>query len=188
MSLATTQPDQDRIALGLAEKLARVLAQRTRWTIPANIELRIYPDLDTFRNATSEPGWVAAHTAGRRIQLQPVAVLQSRGALESTLSHELAHVLMDSQGGVALPVWFREGLAGYIEKGRGTGTARIPADADLLQTGDSARARRAYADAEAMVASEVTRYGESTVLDWVKRGVPPEVTKASASHATTNSR
>lgn len=188
MSLTTTQPDQDRIALSLAEKLARALAQRTRWPIPPDIELRIYPDLDTFRNATGEPGWVAAHTTGRRIHLQPVAVLRSRGALESTLSHELMHVLMDSQSGPALPLWFREGLAEYLEKGRATGTARIPIESDLRQTSDPARARRAYADAAAMVASLGQRYGETTVLDWVKRGVPPEVTKASTSHAATNSK
>ncbi len=188
MSLTTTQPDQDRVALGLAEKLARALAQRTRWAIPPDIELRIYPDLDTFRNATGEPGWVAAHTAGRRIHVQPVAVLRSRGALESTLSHEVVHVLMESQGGPALPLWFREGLTEYLDKGRGTGTARIPSESDLRQTSDPARARRAYADAAAMVAGLEQRYGESTVLDWVKRGVPPEVTKASTNHATTNSK
>jgi stage II sporulation protein D len=188
MSLTTTQPDQDRPALALAEKLARALAQRTHWAIPPDLELRIYPDLDTFRNATGEPGWVAAHTAGRRIHLQPVAVLRSRGALESTLSHELVHVLMEAQAGPALPLWFREGLAAYLEKGRGTGTARIPSEDDLRQTSDPARARRAYADAAAMAASLGQHYGESAVLDWVKRGVPPEVTKASTSHAATNSK
>jgi hypothetical protein len=95
---------------------------------------------------------------------------------------------MDSQGGPALPVWFREGLAGYLQNGRGTGTARIPSDSDLRQTSDPVRARRAYADAAAMVASLGQRYGESAVLDWVKRGVPLEVTRASVSHAATNSK
>jgi stage II sporulation protein D len=188
MSLMTTQSDQDRVALGTAEKLVNALAQRTRWTIPTDVEIRVYPDLDTFRNATGEPGWVAAHTVGRRIDLQPVSILQSRQALESTLLHELVHVLMDSQGGPALPTWFREGLAGYLQNGRGTGTARIPLDTDLRRTSDPARARRAYADAAAMIATLEQRYGEPTVLDWVKRGVPPEVTKASTSHATTNSK
>jgi stage II sporulation protein D len=188
ISLMTTQPDQDRVALAASERLARTLAQRTRWTVPQNIELRVYPDLDSFRNATGEPGWVAAHTAGRRIHLQPLATLKSRGALESTLSHELVHVLMESQAGPSLPVWFREGVAGYLDKGRGTGVARIPSEADLRQTSDPALARRAYADAAAMVGSLVQRYGEPAVFDWVKRGVPLEVTKASTSHATTNSK
>ncbi len=188
ISLMTTRPDQDRVALATAERLAGALSQRTRWAIPPAIELRVYPDLDSFRNATGEPGWVAAHTAGRQIHLQPGPVLRSRDALESTLSHELVHVLMDAQAGPMLPIWFREGLAGYLQSGRGTGTARIPLDSDLRQTGDPARARRAYADAAAMVASLAQHYGESTVLDWVKRGVPPEVTKASTSHATTNSK
>jgi stage II sporulation protein D len=188
ISLTTTQPDQDRVALAAAERLAKTLAQRTRWTIPQNVELRVYPDLDSFRNATGEPGWVAAHTAGRRIHLQPVAALRSRNALDSTLTHELAHVLMESQGGPSLPLWFREGLAAYIEKGRGAGVARIPPESDLRQTAHPALARRAYADATAMVASLVERYGESAVFDWVKRGVPPAVTNASISHAATNSK
>lgn len=188
ISLTTTLPDQDRVALASAERLARALAQRTRWTIPSDVELRVYPDLDSFRNATGEPGWVAAHTAGRRIHLQPVATLQGRGALESTLSHELVHVLMDSQASPSLPIWFREGMAGYLEKARGTGVARMPSDSDLRQTSDPALARRAYADATAMVANLVRRYGESAVFDWAKRGVPVDVTKASISHATTNSK
>ncbi len=188
ISLTTTQPDQDRVALASAERLAKALAQRTRWTIPQNVELRVYPDLDSFRNATGEPGWVAAHTAGRRIHLQPVAMLRNRNALDSTLTHELAHVLMESQGGPSLPLWFREGLAAYIEKGRGAGVARIPPESDLRQTAHPALARRAYADATAMVASLVERYGESAVFDWVKRGVPPAVTNANTSHAATNSK
>jgi len=188
ISLMTTQPDQDRVALASAERIVKALAQRTRWTIPQNIELRVYPDLDSFRNATGDPGWVAAHTSGRRIHLQPVGTLRSRNALDSTLTHELAHVLIESQGGPSLPFWLREGLAAYIEKGRGSGVARIPSDSDLRQTGDPALARRAYADATAMVATLVERYGESAVFDWVKRGVPPEVTNASTSHAVTKSK
>jgi stage II sporulation protein D len=188
MSLWTTQPDRDRTALAVAERLGRALALRTNWTLPAGIEIHAYPDLDAFRNATGEPGWVAAHTDGKRIHLQPIAVLRSRGVLQPTLSHELLHVLIESQAKPGPPVWFREGLAAFLESGRGTGVPRRPPDEDLRQTADVARARRAYADAEAMVASLVQSYGEVTVLDWVKRGLPPEVTKARASQAAPKSR
>jgi stage II sporulation protein D len=188
MSMLTARPDQDRAALAAAERLARGLAQRTQWPLPARMELRVYPDLDTFRNATGEPGWVAAHTTGTRIDLQPVEVLRSRGALDSTLGHELAHVLVESQAAAGLPLWFREGLAEFLESGRGSGVAHVPADAEFRQTADAARARRAYADAAAEVASLVQRYGETAVLGWVRRGLPAEVTKASASQAPTKSK
>ena len=188
MSLLTTQPDRDRTVLAAGERLGRAFALRTNWTLPAGIEIRAYPDLDAFRNATGEPGWVAAHTDGRRIHLQPIAILQSRGVLESTLSHELLHVLIESMAKPGLPVWFREGLAAFLENGRGAGIARQPQDQDLRQTADAGRARRAYADAEAMVANLVQTYGEVGVLDWVRRGLPLEVTKARASQAAPKSR
>jgi stage II sporulation protein D len=188
LSMLTTQPDHDRAALTTAERLLRAIAQRTTWTVPRNLEIRVYPDLDAFRDATGEPGWVAAHTTGSRIDLQPVSVLSSRGALESTLSHELLHVLLGAQAQAGLPLWFGEGLVSFLAGGRGSGVSRIPADSELRQTGDQARARRAYADATAFVADLTTRYGETVVLDWVKRGLPPEVTKASNSHAATKSK
>jgi stage II sporulation protein D len=148
----------------------RGLVQRTNWPAPPNVEIRLYPDIDTFRNATGEPGWVAAHTVGRRIHLQP-----GRGALERTLRHELLHVLVESQAAPELPLWFREGLVEYLEDpARERGPSRIPADADLRQTTDAARARRAYDDAAAMVAALVRRNGEAAVLEWVKRGVPAD--------------
>ena len=82
---------------------------------PAASKIRVYPDVETFRNATGEPGWVAARTSGRRIQLQPAAVLRERGALDSTIHHELLHVFVEAQAAGGLPVWFREGLVGYLE-------------------------------------------------------------------------
>ena len=190
ISLLTTQRNQDASALSAAERLSRSLTVRTGWPVPPKIEIRAYPDLDTFRNATAEPGWVAAHTDGLRIHLQPVALLRSRGLLESTLSHELVHLMIESQAAPRLPIWFREGLADYLERQRvgNTGIARIPTENDLRQTSDSARARKAYADASAMVAYLVSTYGETAVLGWVARGLPSGVTDASSSHAPPKSR
>jgi stage II sporulation protein D len=190
ISLLTTQPDRDASALSAAERLGRSLTARTGWPVPPKVEIRAYPDLDTFRNATAEPGWVAAHTDGLRIHLQPIVLLRSRGVLESTLSHELVHVMIASQAAPGLPIWFREGLADFLERRRITniGVSRIPSETDLRQTGDPARARKAYADASAMVARLVGTYGETAVLGWVGRGIPPGVTDASSSHAPPKSR
>ena len=116
VSLMTTQADRDGACAGqCADRLAREIAARYRWEAPAGIVIRIYPDVDAFRNATGEPGWVAARTTARRIELQPASELQARGALESTLRHELLHVFVEAQAAGGLPVWFREGLVGYLE-------------------------------------------------------------------------
>jgi stage II sporulation protein D len=192
LAMLTTQPEQDRTVLAAAERIERALAQRTHWPIPPNIELRVYPDLDTFRNATGEPGWVAAHTEGRRIDLQPGSVLRAKGALDSTLGHELAHAFVEAQTASApsraIPLWFQEGLAAFLQEGRGAGTARIPSEADLRQTTDATRARLAYGQAQAEVGALVQHYGETAVLDWVKRGLPAEVANASASQAAPKSK
>lgn len=174
ITLLTTKPEQDASVLAMAERLVATLQRRTEWPVPAGIEIRIYPTLDAFRNATGEPGWVAGHTEGRRIHLQPAGVLRSHDALERVLRHELIHVLMEAQASPDLPVWFREGLTGYLAGDRQGSSDDLPADSALRQTGDASAARRAYLDSVAAVNRLVVRYGETTVLGWVRRGVPPE--------------
>jgi stage II sporulation protein D len=174
VSLLTVRPDQDRVVLAIAERLLRSLEERTHWTAPAGLEVRAYPDLESFRNATAEPGWVAGHTEGRRVHLQPVPALRARGLLESVLHHELAHVLLEAHAAPGLPLWFREGLAGYLARPARAAAARIPSESDLRQIGDPARARRAYEDAAASVSNLVQRHGEGMVLGWVSSGLPRE--------------
>jgi stage II sporulation protein D len=178
--LMTTNPSSDRGVLATAERLAQGLP----WPV-SGVEVRVYPDVDTFRDATGEPGWVAAHTSGKRVHVQPAAKLAS--ALEKTLRHELLHVAIEAQAGAELPVWFHEGLALYLEGGV-RGTAAIPNDVDLRRTGDAAAVRRAYGQAGRAVAGLVARYGETTVLGWVRRGLPPEVRNASSRPAATKSK
>ena len=176
ITLYTTQPSQDGAVLALGQRLRGALERRTPWPAPSGIEIRVYPTVDAFRNATGEPGWVAAHTEGRRIHLQPAAVLRAHDALERVLRHELIHVLMEAQASPGLPVWFREGLVGYLEHaGSSAGAADFPADSALRQTGDAAQARRAYAESVGAVTRLVERHGEGTVMGWVKSGLPPEV-------------
>ena len=188
IQLLTTQPDQDRVALAEAERQLRHLAARTRLEFPRNVQLRIYPDVETFRNATGEPGWVAARTRARRIHLQPVHVLRRRGILETTLGHELLHVLLESHAAPALPLWFREGLAGFLESGPASTNAPHPSDTGLRQKHDPALARRNHAASVAAVSALVRRYSEETVFDWLKRGLPAEVANASTSQPAASSR
>jgi stage II sporulation protein D len=171
VALMTTQPDRDGIVLATAERQVKEIASRHGWAQPAGIEIRVYPDVETFRNATGEPGWVAARTSGRRIHLQPADVLRARGALDSTIHHELLHVFVESQAVPGIPVWFREGLVGYLEHPARAGSPDAP-DTDLRQTDNAARARRAYAAAAQRVAALVQRHGIPTVLAWLKTGIP----------------
>jgi len=156
IALMTTRPEADRPLLELAERELRAATERTNLPAPMRIEIRVYPDVETFRNATGEPGSVAAYTVGYRIQMQPPATPRQ------TLRHELLHVLLETQSRAALPLWFREGLAGYLD-GSGAATS-------------------------GRVAALVHRYGESTVLGWLKTGLPREVTNASPTAAATKSR
>jgi stage II sporulation protein D len=167
-----------------------VAASQTGLQAPHKIEIRIYPDVETFRNATGEPGWVAARTTGLRIQMQPAAVLRSRGALQQTLRHELLHVFVESRARPGLPVWFREGLVGYLENPQPASatTTRTPRESDLRQREDPALARRAYLDATGRVAALVDRYGRGTVLGWLDRGLPRELTNSSSSQPAVKSR
>jgi stage II sporulation protein D len=161
LALWTVRPNQDKIVLASAQRLLAGLERQTGWSAPAGIEIRVYPDLDTYRNATGEPGSIAGYTQGHRIYLQPLQMLQSRKAFESTLAHELAHVLIGSQSRSELPLWFQEGLANYLA---GLSTAKTP------------------------VGALVRCYGETAVLGWVKRSLPAEVTNASTSHPAIKSR
>jgi stage II sporulation protein D len=103
----------------------------------------VYPTVAAFRDATGEPGWVAASTLGHTVRLQP----RTRGVLR----HEAFHVLLGERAHPRLPTWFREGLAVWL-------SGETP--------------RREYAPHRDRVAALVRRHSEKTVLSWVERGVP----------------
>ena len=185
VKLLSTDPNRDRAVLPLAEALLREMPLQ----VPiAAVTIRVYPDLDAFRNATGEPGWIAAHTSGSTIDLQPLAILQSRGSVRSTLRHELLHVAIETNASAELPVWFREGLVEYLAGERTDGSAAHMSDRDIQQRDDKSRAHAAYVDARNRVAKLIGVYGEAAVLGWIKRGLPAEVTNSTASSANTNSR
>jgi stage II sporulation protein D len=181
VALMTTLPDRDRPVLASAERQVKEISSQYGWAVPPKIELRVYPDVETFRNATGEPGWVAARTTGRRIELQPAA------PLEATIRHELLHVFVESQAQTALPLWFREGLTEFLASPGRVPRAQITDD-DLRQRADASRARNAYAAAMQKVADLIQRYGPTAVLGWLSSGLPREVAYASISTAATKSR
>ncbi len=189
VAVLTTRPDSDRELLPVAENLRREWESRLKWTDAREITIRVYPNLDSFRNATGEPGWVAAHTSGSHIEVQPADVLENHGALRGTLRHEILHALIETHAAPGLPVWFREGLveclASPIEQ---TAHAEQVKDEGLRQRDDRAKAERAYALAESRVRELVSRYGADAVVSWVARGLPVDVKNSSVNSAATNSR
>jgi len=177
--VTTTRPGEDRLLVPLADRLMRTAEERSglHWAETPN--LKIYPTVAAFRDATGEPGWVAASARGSVIRLQPPAVLRSRGSLESTILHELLHTLIESHSRAGIPLWFREGAAQYLAGNRGVKSGKTnrtpPEDAAFLRSPDEAR--RAYAGALDCFAALVDRFGEAAVLGWIPKGLPPGAVK-----------
>jgi stage II sporulation protein D len=169
--LFTTRPDRERVVLQTAA--AELHDLRSRWHLPLKTqpEIYVYPDMESFRNGSGEPGWVAAHTQGNRIEMQPLTVLESRRLLRSTLRHELLHVLIEARAKPGLPVWFREGLVQNLAEETSAGTA--------------ATSRH---ETKARVAKLIRSYGVDEVLGWVTTGLPPAVLHSSTSSSPANNK
>ena len=114
VTVLSTQPDRDAAMVQKTERFARALSSRSKLVLPAHIEVRIYPDLDSYRNATGAPGNVAGFTRGSRIDLQPVRVLGD--SFDATLRHELFHVLVENHVKPGLPVSVREQMVACLER------------------------------------------------------------------------
>jgi stage II sporulation protein D len=172
IDLYSTQPQRDGEVFSIAERALREAEQRTGRTYSGRARLRIYPSVPAFRDATGEPGWVAASTRGSTVRLQPAAPLRSRGVLESTLFHEMLHIVIDRRAHSRLPDWFREGVVLWLadpDKPAGTGASN---GSGIAQAGSEAEMRRAYDEARSRVKRLVDRHGRGTVLSWVEAGVP----------------
>lgn len=160
VELRSTAPSRDRDLIGIAEKLLTEAESTTGLRLLFRPQIRVYPTVAIFRNATGEPGWVAASTRGRVIRVQPA------GANRDVLRHEIFHLLIESHASAALPWWFREGLA-------------------LSLAGGPQPSAATYSDARKRVDECMRRYGKTAVLGWLTAGLPPELKNTSASHPAT---
>ena len=177
LDVLTTRPDVDRALVERAERLLREAEERAGWQLAVRPQVRVYPSVSVYRNATGEPGWVAASTRGRTVRIEPPEVLGA--ALDATLRHEFLHLLIENRARPGLPLWFREGLALYLNgdgaaDGGESGSSMSPAALDhALASANSADAlRAAYREARAAVARLVNERGKAEVLSWIERGVP----------------
>ena len=178
--MLSTQPNQDAEALRAAEAILPALESELGWKLDFKIQMKVYPTLDAYRDSTGQAGWIAAFTRSHKISLQPVAVLEKKSALQSTLRHEFVHLLIEARAHANTPLWFHEGLALYFAD-RASDSARNfepvqMTDAELerafSQTQDRQGLERAYAAARTKVAQMIQRNGKETVLLWLTNGLP----------------
>jgi stage II sporulation protein D len=174
--LKSTQPDQDAEVLTVAQKILKARESELGWKLDFKAQLRVFPTLDTYRDATGQPGWIAAYTRGHVISLQPAAMLKAKSILESTLRHELTHLLVEARAHKDTPLWFREGLVLYLADPEQNFTPVIMTEremeAALEHPGSQESLRRAYAAARTRVAQLVQQNGRDTVLLWLSSGLP----------------
>ena len=159
--------------LGLLEStrsdlLRRVSAAGLQTRFP-DLEIVINETTGDFVGRTGMPPWAAAATKGNTVELQPLKLLKQRRILETTLRHELVHVLIDALGGGQTPRWLTEGMAAYVAGEGRLIEPRInsmspPTVEQALASAKSAsEMRNAYAAAYNLVKQIVRRDGENKV-------------------------
>ncbi len=187
--LQTLAPERDSAIFPIAARLLTEDEQAVGWRLPFTVRLQIYPSLDLYRDATGQPGWVAASTRGETIRLQPLAELRAKDILESTLRHELFHLLIESRAHAGIPMWFREGLVLYLSgKTAGASPAAAGTSGNMTESQmetifensqDREELGRAYGAAQSRVAALVAQYGKDAVLGWLGSGLPAGVSTSS---------
>jgi hypothetical protein len=146
--------EPDRAAIGaLVDRALDYVASTARRPVPPGLLIVFHPSVASFQRETAESWWSAARTRDLRIDLQPPDALRQRGTLETTLRHELAHVIV-------APVvaeraeWVKEGAAMHFAGERPPQSligvdgiprrVHCPSDQDLRRPTSAALARQAY--------------------------------------------
>jgi stage II sporulation protein D len=171
---------EDAQVLEAAERAIPALEGVAGLQFTTRLQFRVYPSVETFRDATGEPGWVAASTRGSVIRLQPANVLRQRGTLETTLRHELLHVLIESHAKPGTPLWFREGLVLHLSGARPSSQSARAIVPELLERRlasprSEIEMRAAYGEALRRTRALISQHGQQVVLSWLEKGVPAVV-------------
>ena len=167
LDVMTTNRADAALLLPAAERAFRFAVERTRWNISPRPQVKVYPTVAIYRDATGEPGWVAASTLGSEIRLQPIGTLQRTHSLDSTLRHEFLHMLIESQARPSTPLWLREGLAIYLSNPESAKPSKVDVDVlerQLHSLQNEEQMRAAYRACAGAVADAVEKNGLNTVL------------------------
>jgi stage II sporulation protein D len=153
---ASDRADESAIQ-GFALRSINDLASRLALTSPPRVTLRFLPTVEAYERETGQRWFTAASTAATDIRLLPLPVLRERGLFESTLRHELVHVLTDATL-KDRPRWVREGLAMYFAgetSGAASAVKACPSDDDFRRADSREALRRVYAESAACVAARI---------------------------------
>jgi len=183
--LMSTSPEADSALLPVAEKILKENEAAFGWRLSFRARLQVFPSLDRYRDATGQPGWVAATTRGQTVRLQPLADLRKRSILESTLRHEFFHLLIEPRARQNTPLWFREGLVLYLSEpdkrdAQPTTLTEKEMEAILRNPISREKQEKAYAAARGRLAFLIRQNGKSTVIDWLSSGIPGDALSRSA--------
>ena len=151
--------------------------ERSELSLGMRPTIEVYPTVTMFRNATGEPGWVAASARQDHIRLQPPDVLRDK--LEAVLRHEFLHLLVESNAKPDTPLWFREGLVVYLGGDPpAADTASMSSEQierAIRSRHSDAEVRQAYAQAAATVRDLDRQYGREQLNQWLRSGLPDQV-------------
>jgi stage II sporulation protein D len=184
-----TLDDADRTYLPeIDQELAEARA-RSGLQSQETITIRAFRSTPAFRSATLAPGWVAAFTEGNWIATQPLRTLAERKMLAPILRHEMLHALVENAAGPKTQLWLREGLV-EIWNGRAGSGGELPAapaptkmsldeiNRALAHPASEAESQTAHTAAQSHAAALLSRYGRAQVLDWLRNGLPAQISAA----------
>jgi hypothetical protein len=144
----------------LATRVVQELRTRLGVATSPPFAIRFHPTVESYQRATGQPWFTSGTTRGAEIHLLPLTILTRRGVVESTLRHEVVHVLTASSLDDA-PRWVHEGVAEWAAHSDGDreplqGQPLICPSNDEFRTATSAAAlRRLYARSAACYARDV---------------------------------
>ena len=118
-----------------ADHALMIAEQRTGLRARGRPQVRLYPTLEMFRDATGASGRVAALTRGRVVHMQPGVKLRAMGVLDAALVHEMLHIVLGQNARRTPPLWLEEGLADVLGGGRTHPAERLRVEALIRQKG-----------------------------------------------------